>query len=170
MNKKILVVVLGVVLICLTCMLLNMQQQDVKSDNQQHDVVVTEIDSEKPVEQLVDETKDTTSESDDAKDELVYLGEFTVSHYCTEPIEHICGTGNGETSTGADITVGRTIAVDPSIIPYGTEVYIEGYGYRIAEDCGAAIKQYRIDVAVSTHSEALELGMKTCDVWAVVEK
>lgn len=43
---------------------------------------------------------------------------------------------SGRTATGTTTTAGRTIAVDPKVIPFGTEVYIEGWGYRIAEDSG----------------------------------
>lgn len=50
------------------------------------------------------------------------------------------------------------IAVDPDIIPLGTEVYIEGYGYAIADDTGGAIKGHIIDVAMDTHQEAIQFG------------
>ena len=101
--------------------------------------------------------------------DLVYIGDFKLTHYCTERYTHICGTGNGITATGTQVTAGRTIAVDPSVIPYGTQVYIEGYGWRIAEDCGGAVKSNHIDVAVDTHSQALSMGTKTGGVWILVK-
>ena len=100
---------------------------------------------------------------------LVYLGDFKVTHYCTEKREHICGTGNGITATGTQVTAGRTIAVDPKVIPYGTKVYIEGYGWRIAEDCGGAVKGNRIDMAVDTHAQAISMGIKTGGVWVLIK-
>jgi 3D (Asp-Asp-Asp) domain-containing protein len=102
--------------------------------------------------------------------ELVYIGEFKITHYCNEPYEHICGYGDGLTATGTKVTPGRTIAVDPKVIPYGTEVYIEGYGWRVAEDCGGAIKGNDIDMAVDTHSEAMAMGVKHGGVWILVKK
>lgn len=102
--------------------------------------------------------------------ELVYMGDFKISHYCAEIREHICGTGTGKTATGTTATVGRTIAVDPSIIPYGTRVYIEGYGFRIAEDCGGGVNGRQIDMLVNTHSEATALGLKYEGVWLLVKK
>lgn len=108
----------------------------------------------------------------DLKDEgykLVYLGDFKITHYCKELYAHICGTGNDLTATGTKVTVGRTIAVDPKVIPYGTKVYIEGYGFRIAEDCGSAVKTNHIDVAVNTHSEAMSMGVKNRGVWILVK-
>jgi len=50
-----------------------------------------------------------------------------------------------------------TIAVDPSVIPLGSKVYVDGYGYAIASDTGGAIKGNRIDVYLDSSSE--------CDSW-----
>lgn len=102
--------------------------------------------------------------------EFVYLGEYTITHYCTENYYHICGTGTGLTATGTQVTAGRTVAVDPSVIPYGTELYIEGYGWRIAEDCGGAVNNNHIDVVVETHEEAVNLGVSSKGVWVLIKK
>ena len=100
---------------------------------------------------------------------VVYLGDFELTHYCSELYPHICGEGHGITYTGTQATVGRTIAVDPRVIPYGAKVYIEGYGWRIAEDKGAWVNDNHIDILVDTHDQALELGTKTGGVWILVE-
>lgn len=100
---------------------------------------------------------------------MVYLGDFKLTHYCVETFEHICGTGTGLTATGTNVAAGRTIAVDPSIIPYGTEVYIEGYGWRIAEDCGGAVNGNQIDIAVDTHELAESMGTLSGGVWILVQ-
>lgn len=102
--------------------------------------------------------------------ELIYLGDFKLTHYCIEAYEHICGTGTGLTATGTYVTTDRTIAVDPKVIPYGSKVYIEGYGWRIAEDCGGAVNGNHIDVAVETHAQALSMGTLKGGVWLLVEK
>lgn len=79
----------------------------------------------------------------------------------------ICADGNPtRTSTGKFPSRG-IIAVDPSKIPYGTEVYIPGYGNAIAEDTGGAIRRYdgiAIDVVVDTYEEAIKWGVKYIDV------
>ena len=70
-----------------------------------------------------------------------------------------CTDGDGLTATNTKATAGRTIAVDPRKIPYGTEVIINGNTY-IAEDCGGAIKENRIDIYFDTHEEALQFGIQ----------
>lgn len=87
----------------------------------------------------------------------VYLGEFTCVAYYTGNI----------TSTGTKPTVGRTIAVDPKVIPYGSKVYIEGIGYRIAEDCGGGIKGNMIDIYMSTYNECIQHGRRKLKVYLI---
>jgi 3D (Asp-Asp-Asp) domain-containing protein len=96
------------------------------------------------------------------EDGLVYMGNYKLTAYC--PCTSCCGQWAGQTSTGVTPTAGRTIAVDPSIIPYGSKVIINGHTY-IAEDCGGAIKGNRIDVFFNTHGEALQFGVQYADVY-----
>ena len=67
------------------------------------------------------------------------LGVFKITHYCACPI--CCGEySNGITASGTTAQAGRTIAVDPSLIPLGSSVVINGHTY-VAEDTGGAIKR-----------------------------
>lgn len=76
-------------------------------------------------------------------------------------------TGHGITSTGTTPKWG-TIAVDPSIIPYGTKVYIPKFGKTfIAEDCGGAIKGNKIDIYMNDKDSAYNWGRKTIDIYIV---
>lgn len=90
------------------------------------------------------------------------LGVFKITHYCACSI--CCGEySNGITASGTTAQAGRTIAVDPSLIPLGSSVVINGHTY-VAEDTGGAIKGNRIDVFVSSHSEALANGVYYAEV------
>lgn len=68
------------------------------------------------------------------------------------------------TATGVMPTVG-TVAVDPRVIPYGTKMYIPGYGVGIAQDTGGAIVGNRIDVFFNTQKEALNWGRRTITIY-----
>lgn len=99
----------------------------------------------------------------------VSLGEFRITHYCA--CEICCGSwannrpnGIVYTASGAVAEAGKTIAVDPDVIPYGTEVVIDNQTY-IAQDCGSAIQDNRIDVYCDSHQEALQLGVKYAEVF-----
>ncbi len=58
-----------------------------------------------------------------------------------------------------------TIAVDRSVIPLGTKVYVENYGYAIAEDVGGAIKGNKIDIYVNSTAEAYRWGRRTVTIY-----
>ena len=60
-----------------------------------------------------------------------------------------------------------TIAVDPSFIPLGSKVYVEGYGYAIAADTGGAIKGNIIDLFLNSSSECWSWGRRPVTVLVV---
>jgi 3D (Asp-Asp-Asp) domain-containing protein/sulfur carrier protein ThiS len=66
----------------------------------------------------------------------------------------------GITRSGSTVKDGRTIAVDPKVIPLGTWVYIEGIGLRKAEDTGGAVKGKKIDVYYDSDATARKFGLK----------
>lgn len=66
----------------------------------------------------------------------------------------------GITFSGLKAKEGRTIAVDPNVIPLGSTVFIEGIGIRKAEDIGSAIRGSRIDVFMNDLGQAKEFGVK----------
>lgn len=86
----------------------------------------------------------------------------------------INGSGTGLTASSTNVVEGRTIAVDPDVIPLGSvvAVYVSGAkeysGIYLAEDTGGAIKGKKIDVAVVA-SKAMAFGVKTVQV-AVLQK
>ena len=82
----------------------------------------------------------------------------TLTAYC--PCVKCCGKSDGITASGTQATAGRTVAVDTRLIPYGTEISIDGKTY-IAEDCGGKVKGYTIDVFFDSHEEALNFGRQT---------
>ncbi|WDM22141.1 3D domain-containing protein [Paenibacillus polymyxa] len=109
-----------------------------------------------------DEVKATTVSSDSAvrkagvnfKYSKVLQNVSMTAYSSQEP-----GIGT-RTASGTRVTEGRTIAVDPSIIPIGWWVYIEGVGFRRAEDTGGAIKGHKIDVYYESLSRANQFGRK----------
>lgn len=72
-----------------------------------------------------------------------------------------CGKTDGITRTGTKAKVGHTIAVDPSIIPLGTKIYIPELGQVFtAEDTGGKIKGNRIDIYMEDHATATDFGVQ----------
>ncbi|WP_042144042.1 3D domain-containing protein [Paucisalibacillus sp. EB02] len=81
-----------------------------------------------------------------------------------------CDGCSGITYTGINLNEDRNakvIAVDPNVIPLGSKVHVEGYGYAIAGDIGSAIKGNRIDIHVPTKEEAFNWGVREVKVTIV---
>jgi 3D (Asp-Asp-Asp) domain-containing protein len=79
--------------------------------------------------------------------------------YCSDG----CG---GYTATGLPAGPGK-VAVDPSVIPLGTRLYIPGYGFAIAADTGGAIRGNRIDLGFSSADDALRFGRQHITVYTL---
>ena len=94
------------------------------------------------------------------------IGDFVLTAYCPCPI--CCGVysnmENPTTASGTRATAGRTIAADTSVLPFGTEVVINGQVYTV-EDRGGAIQGNRIDVYFNSHQDALQFGRQIATVY-----
>jgi 3D (Asp-Asp-Asp) domain-containing protein len=74
-----------------------------------------------------------------------------------------CNGCSGRTATGLNLRANpgmKVIAVDPRVIPLGTKVYVEGYGYAVAADTGGAIKGFKIDLFMPSKADAYRWGRK----------
>ena len=113
-------------------------------------------------------TEVAEQESIEERKECTSLGEFKLTAYCS--CEKCCGIWaynrpNGVVygAIGEELKEGYSIAVDPNVIPYGTEVIINEKVYK-AQDCGGAIKGNRIDVYFNNHNDALKFGVQYAEV------
>lgn len=133
-------------------------------------------------EAVVDETEEKSVLEKPEESQVVLeskkesLGEFKLTAYCS--CEKCCGKWalnrpkdeNGKDivygSTGTVLIAGTSIAVDPSVIPYGSQVEINGHTYT-AHDTGGAIKGNRIDVYFDNHQDALSFGVQYAEVFLI---
>ena len=99
-----------------------------------------------------------TDKLDELDDRLQEL-EDIFSRAQTYEITAYTYTGN-KTASGTTTTIGRTIATDPRVIPTGSRVWVQGFGIRIAEDIGGAVKGNVTDVYVGDYGTAIEWGRR----------
>ena len=128
----------------------------------------------------VEQEKNIVAETDEAlvilENKKESLGEFKLTAYCS--CEKCCGEWalnrpkdeNGKDivygSTGTILVAGTSIATDPSVIPYGSQIEINGHTYT-AHDTGGAIKGNRIDVYFDNHQDALNFGVQYPEVFLI---
>ena len=96
-----------------------------------------------------------------------------ITAYCS--CSKCCGQYSAEynggiaiTTTGTIAEAGRTVAVNPNVIPYGAHVWIDGHEY-IAEDTGSGLKDgVHVDIYCDSHVEALRIGRQTKEIsWQI---
>ena len=125
------------------------------------------------IKEKTEETKTIETETDREVDiqavEPVSLGNFKLTAYCSCSL--CCGkwannrpNGIVYGAIGEELEEGYSIAVDPKVIPYRTEVVINGHTYK-AQDCGGGIKGNEIDVYFEDHNDALEFGVQYAEVF-----
>ena len=139
------------------------------ADEPEEPVTVQTVEESQPEATPEPETAISVAEVCEEPNTPVSLGEFKITYYCA--CEICCGSwannrpdGIVYTASGAVAEAGKTIAVDPSVIPYGTEVIIDGHTYT-AQDCGGAIQGSRIDIYCNSHQEANQRGKFTAEVF-----
>ena len=141
-------------------------EQQYKAFVQQPNEKVQQIEHHQEIKKIDTETD---KEVDTQAVKPVSIGEFKLTAYCS--CEICCGiwannrpNGIVYGAIGEELKEGYSIAVDPSVIPYKTEVIINGNVYK-AQDCGGAIKGNRIDVYFEDHNDALEFGVQYSEVF-----
>ncbi|GKU83254.1 3D domain-containing protein [Niallia sp. NCCP-28] len=103
-------------------------------------------------------TANSSKQSNKSSEETMYVTATAYSHESTK---------SDFTALGYNIKKNnnmKLIAVDPSVIPLGTRVWVEGYGQAIAGDTGGAIKGHKIDVLMPNNSKSIAWGRKTVKV------
>jgi 3D (Asp-Asp-Asp) domain-containing protein len=68
------------------------------------------------------------------------------------------------TASGREVQHG-IVAVDRTVIPLGTRLYVAGYGFALAADVGGAIRGYKIDLFMECINDARRFGRRHIDVW-----
>ena len=163
---------------------IDFSQFDISDSN---DTVAEEYPPEQttPEEESEPEDEDPVEENEPADEEIDYpiIGENTITTASGEVLTYthtmtVEATAYTKTDAGCDDwtatgTLARygAIAVDPSVIPYGTRMYIVSwdgsvvYGYATAEDCGGAINGARVDLYYDTYEECIQFGRRDCIIY-----
>ncbi len=119
---------------------------------------VIEVNVESPIIRVNEPIEETKQEVAPTYKEMKVIA----TAYC--PCVECCGKDDGITATGVKARANRTVAADPNILPYGTEILC-GMGEFVVEDCGGSIKGNRVDFFFDSHEEALKFGIQEFTIW-----
>ena len=95
---------------------------------------------------------------------LSSMGLCKITYYCS--CSECSGPYGDLTATGTRCQEGRTVAVDPSVIAYGTKLLINGHVYT-AEDCGGGVIGDHVDIYIDSHERVDSFGVKYANIWIV---
>lgn len=95
-----------------------------------------------------------------------HSGEYEVKESFTGNTTAYWMGNNARGASGGRCVYG-TCAVDPRRIPYGTDMWIEGYGYARANDCGSAIKNDHVDLWMHSYRESCQWGRRFVTVYVL---
>ena len=156
-----------VILVAVSNLLVLAQVRELESE-------ITEMQQEEPAEPLTASLRMAQQasagagrrepEEPEPSQPAMQSGTFTAYAYCA--CEKCCGkwAEYGLTASGTVPQQGRTVAVDPDVIPLGSELWIDGEGPYIAEDTGSGIDGSTIDAYHDSHADALEWGKREVTV------
>src|SRR5699024_1676232 len=141
------------------------KKSEEKSESKSESKAKSEPKSEEKSKPKAEPTKSSADSSDDSSSSESSSGgkEMTMEATAYGPD---CSGCSGVSATGMNLkdSSAKVIAVDPSVIPLGSKVWVEGYGEAVAGDTGGAIKGNRIDVLYPSESEAGSWGRKSVNV------
>lgn len=112
-------------------------------------------------ENIATEADNPQFETTEQRIEEKRIERYTVTAYC--PCVKCCRKSNGITASGIKAVEGVTVAADTNILPFGTQLQIDGNIYTV-QDRGGAIKGNRIDIYFDTHEKALQFGRQVKDI------
>lgn len=133
------------------------------SESKAFQIVKTELlnKEKKQVEAAKKEAHLATTSKEHSEPEGKKMVMEATAYSCNEGV-----TGGGNlTALGQDLHANpMAIAVDPTVIPLGTKLYVEGYGEAVASDTGGAIKGNIIDLHFTDVSECMTWGRRQVEV------
>ena len=144
---------------------LELNQKNIKIGYYTSPIVITSLNQIDFLQELIQKYENFIDEQKPSYI-LIDMGEFKLTAYC--PCEECSGPWGSMTSTGATAEVGYTVAVDPSVIPYGTKLLIGDTLY-MAQDCGGSVKGNTIDIYFATHEESVNFGVQYSQVYIYQE-
>jgi 3D (Asp-Asp-Asp) domain-containing protein len=124
---------------------------------------VVEVNIEKPIVRVNQPIEEKETEPTPTYKEM----QIVATAYC--PCVKCCGKSDGITATGIKAKANHTIAADPKVLPYGTEILC-GMGEFVVEDCGGNIKGNRVDFFFDSHEEAVSFGRQEFSIWVKENK